>query len=85
MPRSDKDEPGFVSVTGPSSAHDARHMIVECAISDARVNLWVGQFTACSPAYFEDFIFTKAAYGESAAIATRQDLEGTSVRVTCSR
>ena len=33
VPRSDNDEPGFVSVTGPSSAHDARHMIVECAIT----------------------------------------------------
>ena len=84
VPRSDSDEPGFVSVTGPSSAHDARHMIVECAITGPRVNLWVGQFTTGSPAYFEDFIFTKAAYGESAAIVTRQDLEGTSVRVTCS-
>ena len=84
VPRNDNDEPGFVSVTGPSSAHDARHMIVECAISDALVYLWVGQFAAGVPAYFEDFIFAKAGHGENEAIVTRQNLEGTSVRVTCS-
>ena len=59
-------------------------MIVECAITGPRVNLWVGQFAAGVPAYFEDFIFTRAAHGESAAIATRPSLEGTSVRVACS-
>ena len=84
VPRSDNDEPGFVSVTGPSSAHDARHMIVYCALSDDRVYLSVGQFDVNISAYFEDFSFTRAAHGESAAFATRPSLEGTSVRVTCS-
>ena len=86
LPRNDNDEPGFVSLTGPRSAHDPRHMVVRCEIAgqEQDVHLWVAQFIVGEPRYFEDFIFTQAAHGESAAIAIRPSLEGTSVRVACS-
>ena len=33
VPRNDNDKPGFVCLTGLSSAHDARHLLVWCAIT----------------------------------------------------
>ena len=85
LPRNDGDEDGFVSLTGPRSAHDPRQLIVRCAFTgpERRVNLWVGQFTVGAPACLEDFMVTRVAYGEDVSIASLRNLGGTSVRVTC--
>ena len=87
VPRNDNEKPGFVCLTGPSSAHDARHLFVCCTISGPgeRVNLWAAQVTVGGPPT-PSFIHGsgRSGSGEDAMLATAQDLEGTSLRVTCS-
>ena len=85
LPRSDNDEPGFVSVTGPRSAHDPQHMVVRCELAGQmeEVHLWVAQFIIGAPRYVEDFIVVRHGYGATRLVSPR-GLEGTSLRVTCS-